>query len=63
MFEDTNLVSLEELFREFMRRYQGLDDDSEFNEYEDGVIKEFLDEFFKEFYNHSFARRQGFTVR
>lgn len=63
MFEEKNLVSLEEMLGEFMRRYQGLNGDSELNEYEEGEIKKFLDEFCKEFYNHSFARRQGFTVR
>jgi hypothetical protein len=54
---------LRELLEEFMRRYQGLNDDSDLNDYEECEIKKFLDEFCKEFYDHSFARRQGFTVR
>ena len=62
MFEEKNLITLEELLQEFMRQYQGLHEDSELNEYETGEIKKFLEEFYKDFYNHSFARRQGFTV-
>ncbi len=57
MFEEKNLVSLKEILEQLLRSYISDDPDLELNDYETGVVEKFMNEFCKEFYNHSFARR------
>lgn len=60
MFEEKNIVTIRELIEDAFGEILDYNTDEPWLKER---IDKFLEEFYKEFYDHSFARRQGFTVR